>query len=94
MERTNMYFENDTLCKVKQVSEKQGVSSARYVRVAVEEKLTRDGYKVCGNGKQAIESMLQMAVKAEKSKSWKKAPSDLGKNHDYYVYLGLKDKHV
>lgn len=83
MQRTNIYLPKQELLLAKELASSENTTVSAVVRRSLHKELTQKGTNWAS-------SLLAMAKNAEKSK--KSGPKDLAKNHDYYIYLGLKEK--
>ncbi len=83
LQRTNVYLPKQELLLAKEVAASENTTVSKIVRRGLHKELTQ-------NGTNWASSLLALVKKAKKPK--KLGPTDLSKNHDYYLGLILEEK--
>ena len=82
LQRTNIYLDPETIQFFKQQAKRKGTSMAEELRTALEK-----------DKKQIKQNLFKLLLESAKKVKNTKAPKDLSKNHDYYLYVEPYEKH-
>lgn len=81
LQRTNIYLEPETIQFYKKKASQKGVSMAEELRTVLEK-----------DKKQIKQNLFKLLLESAKKVKNTKAPKDLSKNHDYYLYVEPYEK--